>query len=141
MVAVGPAEWLAVRCVRPFRHCANVVIRPSICAQRELPGPAVYPGLPADGLTSPRRRHGRCLQPDHGGNLTLRLVNLGTGGEYRLAIPGSQLTFNVQTIAWSPDSRWLFVATQNGRLLVVRASTGQVGSLGVRLPGMQVLAV
>jgi uncharacterized protein YjiK len=79
--------------------------------------------------------------PTRAGNLTLRLVNLGTGDDYQVAIPGSQLTFNVQTIAWSPDSRWLFVATQNGSLLVVRAGTGQVSSLGVRLPPLQVLAV
>ena len=33
------------------------------------------------------------------------------------------------------------MATLNGRLLVVRASTGQVRSLGVTLPRMQILAV
>jgi hypothetical protein len=141
VVATGPTDWLAVRCVRPFRQCANVVIQPANGAQWELPGPAVYPGFPDDGLTSPDGATAAVFSPARAGHLTLRLVNLGTGLSRPVAIPASQLTFSVQTIAWSPDSRWLFVATQSGRLLVVSASTGRVGSLGVRLPPVQVLTV
>jgi uncharacterized protein YjiK len=44
-------------------------------------------------------------------------------------------------MAWSPDSRWLFVVTDTGAVRVVSASTGQVGSLGVRLPFISQVAV
>ena len=44
-------------------------------------------------------------------------------------------------LAWSPDSRWLFVASADGRLFPVEAATGQVHDLGVPLPPIEQLAV
>ncbi len=44
-------------------------------------------------------------------------------------------------MAWSPDSRWLFVAAADGKLLAVNARTGQAKSLGVTLPAVSQVAI
>ena len=44
-------------------------------------------------------------------------------------------------MAWSPDSRWLFVVTDTGAVRAVNAGTGQLASLGVRLPFISQIAV
>ncbi len=45
------------------------------------------------------------------------------------------------TMAWSPDGRWLFVAGADGRLCPIDATTGQVHDLGVTLPPVTQVAV
>ena len=44
-------------------------------------------------------------------------------------------------LAWSPDSRWLFVVTAHGGLAAVNAGTRSVEGLGVRLPWLSQIAV
>jgi hypothetical protein len=140
VVAVGPASWLGVQCSRGG-HCSNVVISPATGGQRTLPGPPVYPGFPADGVTSPDGSMAAAFDISRSGHATLRLLSLASGADYRVAIPPGQEPQSGQALAWSPDSRWLFVATADGRLLAVNARTRQVGGLGVTLPRLSEIAV
>jgi hypothetical protein len=45
------------------------------------------------------------------------------------------------SMVWSPDGRWLFVAASGGKLVVVNARTGQAEGLGVSLPPVDQVAI
>jgi hypothetical protein len=140
VLAVGPVDWLGFAC-RGLR-CWNVVIDAVTGAQHVLPraGPVVpvfaWPSL---GATSPDGRF--AAMPSEGGmSPVLRLVNLGTGASVPVRLPLAPSPEN-QDMAWSPDSRWLFVATGGGKLVAVKAATGKVTGLGVSLPAVSQVAV
>jgi hypothetical protein len=44
-------------------------------------------------------------------------------------------------LAWSPDSRWLFVADAGGHLLAVNQVSHRVESLGVPLPDLTQISI
>lgn len=139
VIAVGPTRWLMVSC-RGTR-CRNVVYDPRSGAQRALPGPAladlVYIWPPA-GVISPDGLVAAIV--DTGTTPpTIRLINLETGAQSRIAVPLDRDAGN-QSMAWSPDGRWLFVA-DDGQLLAVNPRTGRVTGLGVRLPDITQVAV
>ena len=46
-----------------------------------------------------------------------------------------------ESLAWSSDSRWLFVVAANGNLLAVNARTGRVESLGITLPRIEQVVI
>jgi hypothetical protein len=140
VLAVGPVDWLGFAC-RGLR-CWNVVIDAVTGAQHVLPrtGPVVpvfaWPSL---GATSPDGRF--AAVPSEGGmSPVLRLVNLGTGASVPVRLPLAPSPEN-QDMVWSPDSRWLFVATGDGKLVAVNAATGKVTGLGVPLPAVSQVAV
>jgi hypothetical protein len=141
LAAVGPTRWLIVNCNRPHR-CADAVINPATGTQRQLGGPpvasvsAAFPGAIApDGATA------ALFRVTAGGRVTLHLLNLATGADQPIAIPLDQLSTGPGTLAWSPDSRWLFVITARGGLAAVNAGTLSVEGLGVRLPGLSQIAI
>lgn len=140
VIAVGPARWLLVSC-RSGARCRDVVYDPRSGAQRALPGPAVADAAyiwPPDGVVSPDGSAAAIIDtatiPP-----TIRLINLATGAYSPIAVPSPHDAGN-QSMAWSPDGRWLFLA-DNGRLLAVNARTGQVTGLAVRLPEITQVAV
>ena len=138
LTAVGPTRWLVAGC-RGSQHCANVVIDPASGARHTLPGKALVPGSDP-GVIAPDGSTAAVVQPA-GRRLALRLVNLGSGAEQTVAVPsGLALPFG-STLAWSPDSRWLFVVTASGRLATVDARTHRVQSLGVPLPPLSQIAI
>lgn len=140
-LAAGPGRWLAVTC--PGHRCHNVLIDSATGAQRLLPGP-VLPHTPLTpwppGLIAPDGTAAALLELSRASQLSLHLVDLRSGADRVLGVPVSQSGDN-ETMAWSPDSRWLFVVTDTGAVRAVSASTGQVVSLGVRLPFISQLAV
>jgi hypothetical protein len=144
VVAVGPARWLAVECGGD-NHCADVVIDSASGARRILPryalsgppaGAAMFPGtISPDGSTA------AVFRTNGAGTLVLHLIDLASGADDQLAAQGSP---GAGTMAWSPDSRWLFVATspmQDRRLLVIDARTRHVGDLGIALPQINQVTV
>lgn len=137
LTAAGPSAWLVVQCPSA-RHCAGVVVNPATGTRRILPGEATPPGWPP-GITSPDGTY--AAVPGYGPDQTaiLHLINLSTGSDRRVAValvsPGSP------GLVWSPDSRWLFAATQDGALRAIDPRTGQVRGLGVPLPPVTYLAV
>lgn len=148
--AVGPTRWLIVDCRGAGQRsagqagsgqsrCADVVINLETGARRTLPGPppdtAGISGVIApDGLVAAVFRGG-------GSPLTLHLLNLASGADQRLGVRLAQGTPGPQTVAWSPDSRWLFVVAADGTLAAVSARTGQVQGIGVALPPVSQIAV
>jgi hypothetical protein len=60
-------------------------------------------------------------------------------------VPGSNFPLgpdsHTQSMAWSPDSRWLFVAAAGGRLVAASTRTGRAESLGVTLPAVNQVAI
>jgi hypothetical protein len=93
------------------------------------------PGVIApDGATA-------ALLATSGRQITLHLVSLATGVQQQVRVPLGFGPANWQTLAWSPDSRWLFVVAARGRLVAVQASTGRVRGLGVALPPVSDIAV
>ena len=73
--------------------------------------------------------------------MILRLVNLGSGAEQTVAVPSGLALPLGSTLAWSPDSRWLFVVTAGGGLAAVNARTHHVENLGVTLPPLSQIAI
>jgi hypothetical protein len=80
--------------------------------------------------------------------ITVRLISLRTGRitnlRVALAEPGGPTggsDASEDSMTWSPDSRWLFVAAAGGKLDAVSALTGRVHSLGVRLPAVSQVAI
>jgi hypothetical protein len=143
ILAVGPTAWLGLACSRPGQ-CHNVVIDPATGAQRVLPGPAVQDALtfawPTVGVTSPDGTTAAVAVFSHGSTVTVRLINLRTGVSTPVPVQLNNAP-GYQTMAWSPDSRWLFVVAGGTRLVAVSEHAGQVRSLGVTLPAISEVAV
>jgi hypothetical protein len=76
-----------------------------------------------------------------GDRVTLQLLNLVSGSDQQIPVSLDAESATDQMLAWSPDSRWLFVVTAQGKLAVVDARTGHVESLGVSLPSLSLIAV
>src|SRR5581483_10042745 len=103
-----------------------------------LPHTPMTPWPP--GLIAPDGAAAAVLGLSHYSQLSLHLLDLRSGTDRVLNVPISEIGDN-QTMAWSPDSRWLFVVTDTGAVRAVNASTGQPASLGVRLPFISQVAV
>ena len=150
LAAVGSTRWLIVNCSGAGQrsagqagsghsHCLDVVINLETGARRALPGPppdtAAGSGVIApDGLVAAVFRN-------NGGQWGLHLVNLASGADQRVGVRLPHRTPGPQTLAWSPDSRWLFVVAAHGTLAAVDTRTGQVQGLGVALPPVSQIAV
>jgi hypothetical protein len=140
VIAVGPMRWLVVSC-RNGARCRNVVYDPRSGAQRALPGPALAGSSyiwPPAGVVSPDGSAAAIVDTATAPP-TIRLINLATGADSQIDVP-SDYDAGAQSMAWSPDGRWLFV-TDDGRLVAVNARTGRVTGLGVRLPDLSQVAV
>jgi hypothetical protein len=141
LAAVGPTRWLTVNCDRPHR-CADVVINPATGGQRQLGGPPVASVSAASpGAIAPSGSTAAVFRVTAGGQVTLHLLNLATGADQRIAVPLDQHSTGPATLAWSPDSRWLFVITARGGLAAVDAGTLGVEGLGVRLPWLTQITI
>jgi hypothetical protein len=150
VLAVGHASWLVVTCHPLYRHCRNEVVDIADGARRVLPGPAAgFPyeyGWPPTGVIAPDDSSAAVPEANRDGHLTVHLINLRSGANRDLKIalgtPGSNLPLgahlNDQSMVWSPDSRWLFVAAAGGKLVAVDARTGIEEDLLVTLPAVQV---
>jgi len=154
VVAVGRESWLVVSCNPLYRHCHNEVVDIASGARRELPGPAA--GFPYDefswppiGVIAPDDATAAVAVGGPGRRLTVHLINLRSGANRNLKIVLSKSAGNVlagadlsdQSMVWSPDSRWLFVAAADGKLVVVDARTGKAEHLKVTLPPVTQVAV
>ena len=147
--AVGPSRWLGMTC-KPDGSCQDVVLNPATGSQRTLPGPPLqllswpWPAYP--GSVAPNGRIAAVVidsgsaSSDGDSQVRLEQISLATGAVRPIPVPVSQ-TASSQTMAWSPDSQWLFVLAATGKLLAVSMRTGKVQSLGVQLPGLSQLAI
>jgi hypothetical protein len=153
VVAVGPGTWLADVCDAQYRHCRYEVVDVTTGALRALPGPEAasapyWLSWPPTGVISPDGSTAAVAENGHGGRLTVHLLDLRSGVTTDLGVPlsapGTGLPFgeaSEQSMAWSPDGRWLFVAAYGGKLVAVNARTGRAEGLGVSLPAVDQVAI
>jgi hypothetical protein len=138
--AVGPTRWLIVDC-RAGHRCSNVIVDPATGARRVLPGPAAEPPPgAAPGVIAPDGSAAAIMRAS-GDRVTLHLLNLVSGADQQVSVSLDAQSAGDQTLAWSPDSRWLLVVTAQGKLAAVDARTRHVESLGARLPPLRLIAV
>jgi hypothetical protein len=139
LVAVGPKTWLGVNCQRG--PCRNVVITAATGASKTLAGPPVSatPSSSQLGAVAPDGGTAAVIVPGSGERSTLELVSLVTGRFTRtaVAVGGSWPT----QMAWSPDSRWLFVITSFGTLEAVDPRTGRAQAVGLGLSGLSQIVI
>ncbi|HEY3906697.1 MAG TPA: hypothetical protein VGM14_22495 [Streptosporangiaceae bacterium] len=157
IIAVGPASWLTVICDARSEHCHNELVDSTDDSGRALPGtsraePFFFTWPPA-GVISPDGAMaavaGRVVVGESGGQLNaVHLIDLRTGATKDLRVRAAGTTGSPlgtatgeDSMAWSPDSRWLFVATASGKLLAVNPRSGLVKSLGIKLPQVQQVAI
>jgi hypothetical protein len=138
LVAVGPHQWLTARCHHD--GCTPEVVDPATGAGRPLAGQVPYDELGQAGVIAPDRTTAAVFGIN-GSEVTLHLISLVTGAQEQVQVPLSPASASGQTLAWSPDSRWLFVVGAHGRLVAVRASTGLAQGLGAALPPVGDIAV
>jgi hypothetical protein len=156
IIAVGPTGWLTVICTSRGR-CRTEFIDSGTGARRALssaskPAPYFFSWPPVgviapDGATAAvvgRVVAGQAKGPTN----AVRLIDLRTGVAKDLGVrigghdslPAGTSIWP-ESMAWSPDSRWLFVAGAGGRLLAIDARSGQIESLGITLPRVEQVAV
>jgi len=140
--AVGPHRWLAMSC-RHRRHCRNVVVDPSGGTPRivrTLPGPAVPAKIWPPGVIAPDGSAAAVFLLGGMSRISLHLINLRTGADHPVDMPADLMPAE-QTLAWSPDGRWLFAVAGPGQLLAINPRTFQAVHLGVSLPYLTQIAV
>ena len=139
LAAVGPTRWLAVDC-HAGRRCSSATVDPATGAQHTLPGPSAELLPAAPGVIAPDGS-AAAIAAASGDRVTLHLLNLVSGSDQQIPVSLDWEAAADQRLAWSPDSRWLFVVTAQGKLAAVDARTGHVESLGVSLPSLSLIAV
>jgi hypothetical protein len=128
VLAVGPTRWLTAEC-NNHAHCRPVVIDRSTGVRyplnTRLSGavPSTAGVISPDGATvavlvgSPQAR--------------IEIIDLVTGTAHalplRIDLSEVDLGWAWESMVWSPDSRWLFIA--NGDLYAVSQRTGQLTNL------------
>jgi hypothetical protein len=137
VLAIGPASLLATRC--PQFHCATVVIDERTGHWRVVRGLA-YDEMQPTGLIAPDGSVAAVTQMT-GGQNSLKLVDLSTGTVRTVLAQVGSAGIDQASLAWSPDSRWLFAALSSGKIAAIDVATGRVTSFGVRLPPVSQLAI
>jgi WD40 repeat protein len=125
--------------------CSNVVISAATGVARTLPGPASYadpwPWRDLPGVASPDGTWAAVVVTNNPGTKAwLDLVSLSSGAVLRVPVPVARDSSS-RSLAWSPDSRWLFVVTADGGLAIVNARTGQPGILSLGLSGLRQIVI
>jgi hypothetical protein len=135
LLAVGPTRWLAAECTSRNR-CRPVVIDRSTGVRYPLntrvPLGTRLNGadLSTAGVISPDGATAAVLVGSP--QARIEIIDLATGAAHalplRIDLSGADTGWAWDTMVWSPDSRWLFVAA-NGDLDAVSQRTGQITNL------------
>jgi hypothetical protein len=139
LIAVGPRNMLGLSC--SASGCQTVVINAATGTRRALPGSALYiagfPWQSTSGVVAPDGSSAAVIVPGHFGNQSwLEMINLRTGTVAHAPVPVSPSSSS-QSLAWSPDSRWLFVVTATGGLAAVDGRSGLTQGLDLGLSGLR----
>jgi hypothetical protein len=124
VLAVGPTRWLLRRC---HDHvCRGVVVNRRTGVRRVLRKP--LPPVAGTGEIAPDGSSAALWTPK---TKLLVIVDLRTG--ICRVVPVGVYDYALQTMVWSPDSRWLFGIDFGAYLWAVNARTGRVFHLTVPL--------
>jgi hypothetical protein len=137
LVATGPSGLLIERCPRDG-PCWYTLVNPADGQSRPVPGNAPR-GQPPAGLISPDGRFAALLSYGRDQTLRLSLLSLVTGADRPIDVALSDN--GPGNLAWAPDSRWLFAATETESLIAIDPQTRALPGLGVALPPVAQLAV
>jgi hypothetical protein len=143
VIAVGPTRWLIRDCNDPTRCPPVVVDRATGTRHAIQDSPVLVNGFGPAGAISPDGTAAAIL-----GNgpelvdpaLRVRLISLATGADRPLDVPLGDTLYQ-QMVAWSPDSRWLFVVGRDGLLYAVDVASGRTTDFGILVPPVQLIAV
>ncbi len=137
LIAVGPTKWLTLECDDQHR-CTTAVVDRRTGSRRTL-NVVTQPFRPL-GVISPDGTMAAITTTDLAGLTTTHLVDLVTGTDHPMPLPGNQ-PGDDGTMVWSPDSHWLFVTTPSGTLYPVDAKNASISQLDVELPPVTQLFV
>ena len=139
VIAVGPNHWVVMSC-SAGRDCGDSVVDLAAGTQHEVPGAALrsVADWPPLGVVSPNGTVAAVVD-SAATRPAVHLINLLSGIDTRVAVPRTRETTQ-ESMVWSPDGRWLFVAA-DGKVLAVDTLTGRVTGLGISLPAITQLAV
>jgi hypothetical protein len=139
VLAVGPTRWLTGECDNQAR-CRPVVIDRFTGARHALSArlnQAEY----AAGVISPDGTVAAVLAGSP--STRIEIINLATGAEHALPLRIVSVDYE-ESMVWSPDSRWLFLAA-NDDLYAVGSRTREITDLshmlGTALPALTQLSI
>lgn len=136
VLAVGPTRWLVRECDSQG-GCKNAVIDQANRAGHTLRPIVSEANSPPPGVISPNGTTAAVIDQ----TAAVHLLDLNSGADERLSVLTNQSSFDLGSLVWSPDSRWLFIAAANGHLAVVDVRTRQVRDLGISLPNLSQIAI
>jgi WD40 repeat protein len=140
VIAAGPNRLLASRCDQQAR-CLPVVLDQRF--QPLEPQPALQVEELGEGLSGVISADGRvaALTTDSPED-SLRLLDLRTGASRRIDLrTRSSRSYMTSQVAFSPDSRWLFVAGSDYRAHAVDVRTGEIRTLARHVTAVDQVAV
>jgi hypothetical protein len=132
VVAVGPTGWLALECDDRAR-CGLVSVDRATGSRRPVAGTSADLSVPV-GTLSPNGSFAAVLRQRGGSEPpAVHLIDLASGKKHEIEVSADPNAYGTSGMVWSPDSRWLFLVTDN-RLVAVDPRTRVVHELGVNLP-------
>ena len=138
VLAVGPTGWLAEECDDRHRCTLDIIDRTS--GEHRVLRPTRDDEF-SGGQLSPDGTLAAVVGPtDESGATALHLIDLRSGADHRMTIMVDTNAGVGYQWAWSPDSRWLFVADAAGQIRAV-SRNGQVHTLDTHLPAVEQLAL
>ena len=143
LIAIGPTRWLAQECSAV--SCEMVAIDRATGRRHtveEVPAGTrgtqwITGAISPDGKTAALRAGPN--DPDTATNLLL--VDLTTGAQRRTNVPDPESGISADSVAWSPDSKWVFATAARHGLVAVNVTTGHVEDFGVLVPAIDQIAV
>jgi hypothetical protein len=134
LVAVGPTRWLTRECDEQYR--CNTVVTDRTSGERRVVA-AHLVGYGDVGEIAPDGSSAAVVRMTDAGAPVLHIIDLATGTDHRSDVSiDPDNTYGGGLVAWSPDSRWLFVVGQNGRVVALEQPTMRILDLGVTTPPM-----
>src|SRR5215475_6913359 len=138
VLAVGPTGWLAEECDDRHRCTLDIIDRTS--GEHRVLRPTRDDEF-SGGQLSPDGTLAAVVGPtDESGATALHLIDLRSGADHRMTIMVDTNAGVGYQWAWSPDSRWLFVADAAGHIRAV-SRNGQVPTLDTHLPAVEQVAL
>lgn len=138
VLAVGPTGWLAEECDDRHRCTLDLIDRQT--DERRALRPTRDDEFSSGVLSPDGTLAAMAGATDESGVSALHLIDLRSGADRRMTVMVDTNVGVGYGWAWSPDSRWLFVADAAGLIRAV-SRDGEVHTLHTGLPAIEQLAM